>query len=54
MEHIILLTLGLFIGWILLAYLLVHNTRCRRVELEIIKDITEDLKKIKQEIKELK
>lgn len=54
MAHIILLVLIGLIGWCSLIALIVYNTRCRRTELKMIEDISEELKKIKQDIKELK
>ena len=56
MAHYILLLLfiGAFIGWALLAYLTVHVIRTRRIEISMIEDISEELKKVKQEIIKLK
>lgn len=54
MEHIILLVLVGVVGWSLLIMLIVYNSRCRRTELEMIEDITKELRKIKDDINKLK
>ena len=54
MEYIIFLFLGGFIGWSCLGYLVFQIIRSRRVELQMIEEISQELKLVKQEITELK
>jgi hypothetical protein len=54
MEYIIFLFLGGFIEWLLLGYLVFQIMRGRRVELQMIEEISQELKIVKQEITELK
>jgi hypothetical protein len=54
MAYIILLILGGMIGWGLLAYAVIIGTRCRRKELDMIREISTELKKVREEINELK
>ena len=49
----IFLFAGRFIGWTLFALAIVQSECSRKKELEMIKEISEDLKKVKEEIKVL-
>lgn len=51
---IILLFIGGVIGWGLLAYSVSHIMRCRDKELKMINEISTELKKVREEINELK
>ena len=56
-EYYFILTilfLAGFVGWGLFAYTLVKAIYSRRIEIEMIEEISTELEKIKQEIKELK
>jgi hypothetical protein len=49
-----LLLVGGFLGWMLFAFTLIQTVCSRRKELDMIDEISVELKKIKQDIKELK
>jgi len=51
---LIFLMLGGAIGWTLFAYTLAQSISCRRKELLVIKEISEELKKVKEGLNELK
>ena len=56
MEAIIILflCLGGFVGWGVLTYVICATMKARRKELIMIENISEELKKIKKDIEELK
>ena len=49
-----LLLVGGFLGWMLFAFTLIQTVCSRRKELDMIDEISVELKKIKQDISELK
>ena len=49
----ILLFAGGFIGWTLFGLAIIQSGCSRKKELQMIKEISEDLKKVKEEIKAL-
>jgi hypothetical protein len=51
---IAILIMGGLLGWSLFAYTLAQTICSRNIELEMIKEISGELKKVKQDIKELK
>jgi hypothetical protein len=51
---LIFLTLGGAVGWTLFAYTLAKSVSCRQKELLVIEEISEELKKVKEDLKELK
>jgi len=51
---IILLFIGGVIGWSLVAYTVAYMMRCRDKEINMIKEISTELKKVREEINELK
>ena len=51
---LIFLVLGGIIGWSLFAYTLAQSISCRQKELTMIKEISEELKKVKEDLNELK
>ena len=56
-EYYLILTLLFlagFVGWSLFAYTAINSIRSRRVEMAMIEDISTELEKVKQELKELK
>jgi hypothetical protein len=54
MAYIIILFIGGVIGWSLVAYTVVYMMRCRDKELNMIREISTELKKVREEINELK
>ena len=50
---VVALFLGGLMGWSLFAYSLFETFCCRRKELEMIEEISNDLKKVKSDIQEL-
>ena len=53
-KIILLLFLGGFIGWLLFGLTSLYVLRSNRAQMDMINEISDDLKKVKQEIKELK
>ena len=51
---IIILFIGVVIGWALVAYTAISILRCRDKELNMIREISTELKKVREEINELK
>ena len=51
---ILFLFLGGFVGWCVLTYVIYCTMICRSKELIMIENISKELKKIKEEIAELK
>jgi hypothetical protein len=50
----VLLFLGGFIGWTLFALTIVHSICVHRKQLIMVDDISKELKKVKEELRELK
>ena len=51
---LIFLFLGGLLGWSLFAYTLAQSISCRRKELSVIDEISKELKKVKEDLNELK
>ena len=53
-HQLIILFIGGFFGWSLFVYTLLSALCSRRREIQMIEEITEELEKVKEEIKALK
>jgi hypothetical protein len=56
-EYYLILTLLFlagFVGWSLFAYTVIKTICSRRIEIQMIEEISVELEKVKQELKELK
>ena len=53
-HQLIILFIGGFIGWSLFVYTLLSALCSRRREITMIEEITEELEKVKEDIKALK